>query len=247
MPTEPAISPSASPAFVPLERLHVARPVDRIPFVREQCRGLAVLDLGAMDETAYQLKRGRGTWLHEEIAGVASRVVGLDSSALVPPEGLPTGVSSAIHRADISRLGEWLDVSGFAPDIVVAGELIEHLEHPLGFLRSIRAIGRLQGKTLILTTPNATALHNCLIGLTSRESTHHDHLGIFSYKTLHTLCDRAGFESWVIVPYVARFTEMKLRNAGFRRALIRGAEKVINMTEWLCPMMSFGYLVKVRI
>ena len=203
---------SFKPTFVPLERLRVPRPVDRIPFVQEQCRELAVLDLGAMDETAYKLKQGRGTWLHEEIAAVASRVVGPDNSALVPPAGLPTGANSAIHRGDIARLGEWL-----------------------------------QAKTLILTTPNATALHNCLIGLTSRESTHHDHLGIFSYKTLYTLCSRAGFESWEIVPYVARFTEIKSRSSGIRRALVRAAEKLINVVEWLCPMMSFGDVVRVRI
>lgn len=240
-------SNSFTPAFVPLERLQIPRPVDRIAFIKRYCLGKSVLDLGAMDETAYKAKQGRGTWLHEEIAEVAARVMGIDSSALIPREGVRTGPNAVIHPGDIAQLSEWLESTDFSPDVIVAGELIEHLEHPLGFLKSMKAIARLQGKTLILTTPNATALHNCLIGLISRESTHHDHLCIFSYKTLYTLCSRAGFESWEIVPYVARFSEMKSRNSGLRGALVAGGEKLINAMEWLSPMMSFGYVVRVQI
>jgi 2-polyprenyl-3-methyl-5-hydroxy-6-metoxy-1,4-benzoquinol methylase len=70
---------------------------------------------------------------------------------------------------------------------VVAGELIEHLENPLQFLRSFRQVSRLKGKALLLSTPNATAIHNCLIALGNRESTHRDHLRILSFKTLSTL------------------------------------------------------------
>ena len=47
--------------YEPLERLRVPRPVDRISFLVAQCRGKSVLDLGAMDETAVDAKRGRGT------------------------------------------------------------------------------------------------------------------------------------------------------------------------------------------
>ena len=235
------------PAYVPLERLHVPRPVDRISFVKNCCAGKVVLDLGAMDETAYISKKGQGTWLHEEIADVAAKVMGIDNSPLVPLDGIWTGKNSLICHGDIMELSKFLESSNFSPDIVVAGELVEHLENPLLFLMRIKAIERLQGKQLVLTTPNATALHNCLIGLLSRESTHHDHLCIFSFKTLHTLCRRSGFAAWEIVPYFARFSEIKERNTGFRRALVSGGEKVINGLEWLCPMMAFGYVVSVRI
>ncbi len=206
-----------------------------------------MLDLGAMDETAYAAKRGRGTWLHEEIAEVATQVMGIDSSPLVPPDGLRTGDRSAIHPGNIMQLGAWLNSTDFSPDVIVAGELIEHLENPLLFVKSIKAIDRLKGKTLILSTPNATALHNCLIGLLSRESTHHDHLCIFSFKTLYTLCSRSGFTSWEIIPYIARFTEMKERNTGIARTMVSSGEKIINGLEWLFPMMGFGYIVKIQI
>lgn len=236
-----------APSYVPLERLPVPRPVDRIPFVRQECKGKKVLDLGAMDETAFAAKKGRGTWLHEEIAEVAVQVMGIDNSPLVPAGGMRTGEKSAIHPGNIMQLGAWLNANNFSPDVIVAGELIEHLENPLMFLKGIKEVDQLRGRTLILTTPNATALHNCLIGLLSRESTHHDHLCIFSFKTLYTLCSRSGFTSWEILPYTARFTEMRERNAGLTRTMVSGGEKIINGLEWLFPMMGFGYIVKVQI
>lgn len=153
------------PEFSPLERLHVTRPVRRVEYVAQSCTGLTVLDLGAMDETAFRSKRGSGHWLHEELSRCAKRVVGIDNSSAVPPEGLKSFPNATIIHGDVYGLEDCLNISGILPDVVVAGELIEHLEHPLRFLRGIKSEGRLSGKKLILTTPNATALPNCLIAL----------------------------------------------------------------------------------
>lgn len=234
-------------SYVPLERLPVTRPVDRIPFIVRACARRRVLDLGAMDETAWTAKRGRGTWLHEEIARSAQRVDGVDNSALVPEEGLRTAPNAIIRRGDITKPDGVVAALEDGPDVVVAGELIEHLENPLQFLSRFAAIKRLSGKTLLLSTPNATALHNVLIGLTRRESTHRDHLCILSYKTLATLCTRAGFSHWEIIPYFSRFTEMRERHSGLLRLAVRAAEGIVNGLEWMFPLLSFGYIVRIRL
>lgn len=233
--------------YLPLEALPVGRPVDRIPYIAAACAGLHVLDLGAMDETAWNTKRGQGAWLHEEIARTARQVDGIDNSELIPATGLVTGANATIRRGDINdpeRLTAELDQ---VPDIVVAGEIIEHLENPLGFLRRLAQTRQLVGKTVILSTPNATALPNVLIALARRESAHPDHLCIFSYKTLTTLCHRAGFTDWEIVPYFSRFSEMQLRHAGLSRLAIRAVQVAVNGLEWLFPLLSFGYIVRARI
>lgn len=235
------------PAYQPLESIPVARPVDRIDHVRKRCSGATVLDLGAMDETAFGAKRGEGTWLHEEIAKVARQVIGLDTSREVPPEGLVTGPNSVIHRGDGQDLGRWLDDRGLSPDVVVAGELIEHVDNPLSFLTQMRQIDRLRGATLILTTPNASALHNALVGVFSRESTHHDHLCILSFKTLSTLMRRAGFSHWQIRPYYSRFTEMRARQSGAGRLGVDVVQACVNLAEWCCPLLSFGLIVEARL
>lgn len=235
------------PAYTPLEKLRPPRPVDRITFLAAQVKGKRVLDLGAMDETAFRAKRGTGTWLHEELAGSALEVVGVDASSEVPQEGLVTGPNSRIIRGDITRLGELLPSLQYDPEVVVAGELIEHLENPLDFLRGLARVESLRGKRLLLSTPNASALHNVLVGMLSRESTHHDHLCILSYKTLCTLCHRAGFRRWEIVPYYSRFIEMKARHHGLVAGLVSVGEAGINIGEWLCPLLSFGYVVSVDV
>jgi hypothetical protein len=247
MDPSPPICRAPQLSYAPLERLAVMRPVDRIPFIVRACEGSRVLDLGAMDETAWTAKRGRGTWLHEEIARVAARVDGIDSSALVPPEGLLTLPNATIRRGDITNPESVVASLDSDPDLVVAGELIEHLENPLQFLNRLAGINRLSGKMLIFSTPNATAMHNVLIGLTRRESTHRDHLCILSYKTLATLCTRAGFPEWEIVPYFSRFTEMRERHTGLVRLAVRATEGIVNGLEWLFPLLSFGYIVRARL
>lgn len=233
--------------YTPLEAISLSLPVDRIKYIVDACVGRRVLDLGAMDETAWKSKRGTGTWLHEEIARVARHVEGVDNSALVPAGGLTTAQNALIRRGDIEDIGCLMKELDEVPDTVVAGELIEHMENPLRFLKRFADIPRLAGSELILSTPNATALHNFLIGLARRESTHQDHLCILSYKTLTTLCRRAGFSNWQIIPYYSRFTEMQERHSGLARLAVIAVERVINCLEWLFPLLSFGYVVRIRL
>lgn len=233
--------------YTPLEAISVSHPVDRIKYIVNACVGRHVLDLGAMDETAWTSKRGRGTWLHEEIAGVARRVDGVDSSEMIPPAGLVTAPNALIRQGDSTDPERLIAELEEVPDIIVAGELIEHLESPLKFLRKFVGVEQLAGRALILSTPNATALHNFLIGAFRRESTHQDHLCILSYKTLNTLCQRAGFSDWEIIPYFSRFTEMQERHSGLLRLGVRAVERTINCFEWLFPMLSFGYVVRIRL
>lgn len=128
----------------------------------------------------------------------------------------------------------------------MAGEIIEHVSDPLQFLRGLAAIERLRARSLVITTPNATAIHNVVIGFFARESKHHDHLCILSFKTLNSLCRRAGLSQWRIVPYRSAFVEMRARNRGVRGAVVSAGEAVVNGLEWLFPLLSFGYIVTPR-
>jgi hypothetical protein len=127
---------------------------------------------------------------------------------------------------------------------VVAGELREHLTDPLAFLQQLRRL--YPGRELVLTTPNATSLSNVLLAVGSRESNHHDHLAVFSLKTLNTLCLRAGFQDWDIIPYHVYFTEMIFRLQGMSRVLVRTAERMVNLGESAFPLLSGGLILHVR-
>ena len=226
--------------YTPLERLPTRRPVDRVRFVLERCRGKAVLDLGCYDETAL-VKQETAAWLHGEIARVARRVLGVDGSDQIPPAGLATGATSRIVKGDVTALppaAREADV-----EVVVAGELIEHLPDALAFLEQLRRL--FPGRELVATTPNATSLTNVLLGVASRESTHRDHLQIYSHKTLCTLCRRVGFPAWDVVPYYVRYTEMALRSGPVQRGIVGGVEAMVNACEWVVPLWSGGLILHV--
>ena len=231
------------PAYTTLERLHVARPVDRLDFVATLCRDQVVLDLGCLDETAL-VKRDTQHWLHGRIAQVARQVVGIDSSARIPPEGLATGEHARIHRGDATAVDPQLLQS--APfSIVVAGEFIEHVSDPLAFLLQLRRC--LPGRDLVLTTPNGPSAANALMACIGREAQHPDHLANCSDKILHTLCRRAGFSQWEIVPYRFFATEMILTSTGAKRAAALTAQGGIRLLEQLFPLLSFGWIVRARL
>lgn len=227
-------------SYVPFEPLRARTPVERTKFIVEKCRGRRVLDLGCYDETA-RVKLGTQHWLHGEIGKVAESVIGIDNSDQLPESGLVTGHNARILRGDVTRLDEFAGSSSV--DTIVAGELLEHLVCPLGFLGDLHR--HFAGRELILSTPNATSLTNGLLALAGRESNHPDHLQVFSYKTLNTLCLRAGFAEWQIIPYTVKFTELALRSEGWRRRAVTVAERLVNSAERVFPLLSGGLILHV--
>ena len=225
-----------------LEKLAIGRPVDRLDHMTALCAGKKVLDIGCYDETALE-KRGTGHWLHGRILEVAGEVTGIDISAKLPPEGLVTGGNGRILRRDAVRMDlEGIDAP--AIQVVVAGEFIEHLEHPLEFFREVKR--KLPGREFIVSTPNGACFANTLMGMIGREVQHPDHLQNFTFKTLNTMCMRAGFDSWEIVPYRFYATEMILAATGPKRLFVKFVQACIRGVERLFPLLSFGYIVRIR-
>ena len=226
-----------------LERLAVPRPVERVGFIAELCRGKRVLDIGCLDETAHK-KRDTKDWLHGRIGTVARDVVGIDSSDLLPERGLVTGANSRIFKGN----GVDPDPHQFASekfDIIVAGEFIEHLESPLAFLRGMRQ--RYAGCEMVISTPNGVSFANALLATVGCEAQHPDHLLTSTYKTLNTLCRRSGVREWQIVPYRFYATEMLLTSTGVKRLVARAAEHLVRAVEWLFPLRGFGYIVRITL
>lgn len=230
-------------SYESLEKLNPPAPVERVGYIAGRCRGRVVLDIGCYDETALE-KRGTEHWLHGRILDQAERVVGIDISDQLPPEGLKTGPNSRIFRRDAAVL-DLHGIDASAMEVVVAGEFIEHLEHPLAFFREIRR--QLPGRELLLSTPNGVCFANTLMGTIGREVQHPDHLHNFTYKTLNTMCQRAGFEDWEIIPYRFYATEMIMASYGMRKHFVRLVQACIRVVERCFPLLSFGYIVRARI
>jgi SAM-dependent methyltransferase len=230
-------------SYQTLEKLSVPSPVDRLAYIADACRGRRVLDIGCFDETALA-KRGTKHWLHGRIAGVASRVIGVDASPLIPDEGLVSAANAVIYRGDGTNPNvPALDDAQI--DVIVAGEFIEHIESPIAFIATMRT--RFAGRELLLSTPNGLALCNTLAGLFRREAQHPDHLHLFTYKIINTLCLRAGLNDYEIIPYHFYATELVLASNGARRLAVQAAEQGVRLMESIAPQLSFGYILRARL
>jgi hypothetical protein len=132
--------------------------VDRLAAVRELVRGRRVVDLGFVDEGQMGPKRGRGIWLHEVVAAEASAAVGIDADARGVERARELGF--AAHTADLERRESLAALHLEPAEIVVAGELIEHLDKPGDSLEAVKGARRSRRPSRA-DDPNAHALTMC--------------------------------------------------------------------------------------
>jgi len=232
--------------YEPLEKIKVNRTVKRIEYIEKAVENKVVLDLGCFDETAFKLKSNSDYWLHKRIAAKAKQVIGVDNSSLIPEDGLAPFKNSIIIKQDVYDLLPIIKKYGKV-DTIVAGELIEHIPDVQLFLKNLKQIDSLKGVELIITTPNGCAVHNFIIGMFGMESNHEDHLGNFSYKTLNTQCIKAGFFEWELTPYYSFFPEMRLKSKGLGKFSLVVFENFVNFFESVFPLLSFGWILKIKI
>jgi SAM-dependent methyltransferase len=170
-------------------RLPRERPVDRHAALLEAARGKRVIHVGFVDELVEQKVEGH-VWLHARLGEAADELVGLDFSERgvkwAQQEGWEAYHVDCQSEEDVRALG-------LAPaDVVVAGEILEHLDAPGPFLRAMRLLAKPDGQ-LVVTTPNAYRLLNFLAPLSGRELVHPDHTLWSSPRTLRTLLEHAGW------------------------------------------------------
>jgi SAM-dependent methyltransferase len=173
-----------------VHRVPNARLVERTRFVTSYIAGKAVVDLGFVDQSRMVSKRALGTWLHAGVARAARTAVGIDSD----PEGveLARELGYDAYVADCADRDALAELGLQPADVVVAGEIIEHLDQPGRFLEAVKVLVKDEG-TLLITTPNACSMTNFLSGLMRRELVNPDHVGWYSWHTLQTLLGRHGW------------------------------------------------------
>ncbi|MBP7087935.1 MAG: hypothetical protein KBB01_01410 [Candidatus Omnitrophica bacterium] len=224
------------------EKLKVKQPVSRIDYITQKAKNKKVLDLGSYDETAL-FKNGTKHSLYTEISKVATSLLGVDNSTKILGPEIIINPKSRIIKGDVQEISKEL-FENIDFDIIIAGELIEHLPNVLDFFRKIKKL--FYGKEFICTTPNAISFSNILLGFLKRESTHRDHLQIYSYKVLNTLCLKCGFVKWDIIPYHVYYTEMIFKAKGYKKIILRFIEKIVNIFEDIFPLFSGGLILHVK-
>jgi SAM-dependent methyltransferase len=165
-------------------------PVDRAETLVDFARGRRVVHVGFVDEGRTADKVGEGRWLHGRLADVASSLVGIDVSEEGVRWARQRGYEA--HAVD-AQSREAVTALGLEPaDVVIAGEVIEHLDAPGPFLRAMREVLSPEGM-LVVTTPNAYRLLNFITPVAGIELIHPDHTAWHSPHTLRNLLERNGW------------------------------------------------------
>jgi SAM-dependent methyltransferase len=165
--------------------------VQRLEIIKELCAGRKVLHLGCTNYPYTRAAIDSDMLLHFELEKICSDLWGIDADEAGIDILMEQG-SKQIVRGDLERLGHTDLVGSF--DVIVAGEIIEHLNNPGLFLKGIR---RFMGtdSVLLLTTINAyCAMRFFYYGARGKkgkaEPVHPDHVSYYSYSTLKLLLER---------------------------------------------------------
>ncbi len=215
-----------------LHKLPKVETVRRLEYIIESCRDKRVVHIGFWGTKGSRERHLRnGTWLHANISKVAREVVGVDHNETAIEEAREQGYEAYFADAcDKSQVGDL----GITPaDLVVAGEIIEHVERPGDFLEAMHPLVADDG-LLLLTTPNAYRLTNVMVTLTGKELMNPDHIAIYSWFTLTNLIERHGWRvKWVKTYHAAP------RN----RRVTRAAVKVQELASRRWPFLAAGLMV----
>lgn len=146
-----------------------------------QMGGKSVLDLGC----------GSGYLLKAAIEQGAIAGVGLD---LIPPDG----ALGSLHflTADLNG-GDWLskaDVPQKNFDLILAFDILEHLESPYRFLQHARALLNPKDGRMVVTTPNVNSWERVMKPFDWSGQRDPEHKTLFTTYALQFLLRRLGFK-----------------------------------------------------
>ncbi|GAB5410847.1 MAG: hypothetical protein BalsKO_32120 [Balneolaceae bacterium] len=157
------------------------------------CKNKSVLHLGFVQHSDQFMDMiNKGTWLHEMIDTVSSKLVGLDFLNK-EVNFLKENYGYEAYYADVTKLEDVELEEKF--DVIVCGELIEHLDNPGLMLDGIKRFMH-EDSLLIITTPNPWSKNRLkLINRQVLESSwlNPEHTCWFSYQTLKQLLERYAY------------------------------------------------------
>ncbi len=169
--------------------------VQRVDFIKKACAGKKVLHLGCTNYPYTKESLENDMLLHFDIDKVASELYGFDFDQ----RGIDTLVELGgknIYLADLEKLEDVALNETF--DVIIGGEIIEHLSNPGLFLKGIQRFMNPR-TSLIITTVNAyCAMRFITYALRGKgglnEPVHPDHIAYYSYKTLSLVAKRENLE-----------------------------------------------------
>lgn len=207
--------------------------VNRVDYILHLCKGKKILHLGCTSSPSTQRRIQEKTHLHMHINSYAREVYGVDIDIhglnVMREYGFTNLYEGSVY--ELHTLGLPTDF-----DIVLAGELIEHLANPGLFLDSVRKCCSLD-TLFVLTTPNSFSAKHWIHYLCGKEESHPEHMAFYSFATLHQLLTAHQFkiENW----QAGMVTHMSKRSKLFT--------PVLGFVGRLCPRFGDSLIVECKV
>ncbi len=175
--------------------------INRLKYFLDTCSDKKVLHLGCSSGQHIRARIERGSLLHSKLNNVASVLHGLDldedSLKVMSDE---YGIQH-LHHGNAEKLEE-ADINEKF-DIVLAGDLLEHLTCPGAMLEGIKPLLLNTGR-VVISTNNAFGLNYQIRRWTGNFIEHFEHVCFFSPETLLHLFERHGYK---IIKMYGAYTE----------------------------------------
>lgn len=210
--------------------------VSRARLLEREVSGQRVLHVGFADHLPLiPDKRATGVWLHDILCQAAERCVGIDLDEEVVAHLRDLGVPD-IHAIDLTESSDVARLNGEDFDVVVLGEVLEHIGNPVAFLRAVREGIGVPEQRIIITVPNAWNLRAMLNLARGIEAINTDHRFWFTPYTLAKVMTDAGWSVDEIV------TVTSSESAGSIKGQV--ANRLITRFGLLRPtVVGIGHLV----
>lgn len=168
-------------------------PRHRVDQLISLAAGKKVLDLGCVDHEIGNTNSEH--FLHGRLAQAAKSIKGLDYELSEIQSLLDLGFN--VEQGDVENF----DLRGEKFDIVIAGEIIEHLTNPRGMLDSARKHLNEGGKMVISTSNGIGLFYFASTLLFGHEIDSWDHTCLYTPITMTRLLKKCGYRTERVVLY----------------------------------------------
>lgn len=206
--------------------------VDRHTFILQQCRGKRVLHVGCADWPFTEELYDAGQLLHQQLENVCAALAGTDISSDAVAFLRDRGVAD-VFCTETPDSGDIHRRLGWTPEIILAGEVLEHVDEPGPLLRAY-GCHMPEGCTLLVTVPNAFSIKGLLHVMLGHEKVNSDHVAYYSHATMTQLLSRCGLELLDVHGYRARSATL----------VERGVDVLLSPLLLVRPFLCDGLIVR---
>lgn len=208
---------------------------DKEDFIASLCSAKDVADLGCLDHTALEALSLGEKWLHARIRAVAKSCVGVDIAADEVAKLKEAGIGDIVIQ-DVEKLN-----LGRKFEVIVAGDIIEHLSNPGLFLDRVKAHMN-KDSEFVFSTPNPFSIEQMIGAIADhRIAVHPQHTCWICPRVAWELLRRHGFEIIDLVWARTRFPAYYYNSS---EELLKSLSETLKVSH---PHTRTDYLIRARL